>query len=71
MANRHIKKCSAPLLIRKMLMKTTMRCHVTHFTIATIKRTDLIKFWQENGAVRTPHTLQNGIQMIQPLWKTG
>ena len=40
MTNKYVKKCSTSLTIRKMHIKTIMRCHFTAVRMATIKKTE-------------------------------
>jgi hypothetical protein len=39
MAKKHMKKCSLSLTIKEMLIKTTLRFHLTPLRIAIIKNT--------------------------------
>ena len=45
MAEKHLKKCSTTLVIRKMQIKTILRFYLTPVKMAKIKSSDVSRCW--------------------------
>lgn len=45
MANKHMKRCSIPLVFREIQMKNTMRYHSSLIRMSELEKTDHTSYW--------------------------
>ena len=70
MAEKHLRNCSASLVIREMHIKTTLRFHLTPVRMAKIKYSDDSRCWLKCGERGTLLHCWWGCKLVQPLWKS-
>ena len=72
MANKYVKRCLTPLIVRAMQIKTTMRYHLTPVRMAAIKKSTNNECWR-GCRKRNPLTLlvvlQTSTATLRTVWR--
>ena len=69
-ANKHMKKCSSPVVIREMQIKTTLRYHLMPVRMVVIKKSGDNRRWRGCGEIGTLLHCWWECKLVQPLQKT-
>ena len=70
MANKHMKRCSASLIIREMQIKTTMKYYLMLLRLAVNKKSTNNKCWRRCGE-ESSLTLLVGMQTSTAIMENG
>jgi hypothetical protein len=70
MTEKHLKKCSASLIIREMQIKISLRFYLTPVRMAKIKNSGDSRCWRGYGERGTLLHCWWDSKLVQPLWKS-